>query len=57
MPSRWTKTLVEDPDSPGVNLLDLEGIAEELGWQVGDTLQWSDNQDGTFTLKKVDNEQ
>lgn len=57
MPSKWTKTLVEDPDNPGELLLDLEGIAEELGWQVGDTLQWIDNQDGTYTLKKVQHEQ
>jgi len=35
----------------------LEGIAEELGWQVGDTLQWTDNQDGTYTLTKVQHEQ
>ena len=57
MPSRWTKTLVADPDNPGELLLDLEGIAEELGWQVGDTLQWTDNQDGTYTLTKVQHEQ
>lgn len=57
MPSKWTKTLVEDPDNPGDLLLDLEGIAEELGWKIGDTLEWTHNQDGTFTLKKVDNEQ
>ena len=57
MPSKWTKTLIEDPDNPGELLLDLDGIAEELGWQVGDTLKWTDNQDGTYTLKKVDNEQ
>ena len=57
MPSKWTKTLVKDPDNPGELLLDLDGIAEELGWQVGDTLEWTDNQDGTYTLKKVDNEQ
>jgi len=49
--------LIEDPDSPGDLLLDLEGIAEELGWEIGDTLQWTNNQNGTFTLKKVDNEQ
>ena len=57
MPSKWTKTLIEDPVNPGELLLDLDGIAEELGWQVGDTLEWTDNQDGTYTLTKVDNEQ
>lgn len=24
-----------------------------LGWTEGDELEWTDNQDGTFTLKKV----
>ena len=57
MPSKWTKTLIEDPDNPGELLLDLDGIAEELGWQVGDTLEWTDNQDGTYTLTKVQHEQ
>jgi len=57
MPSRFTRTLVEDPDNPGELLLDLEGIAEELGWEIGDTLEWTDNQDGTYTLTKVQHEQ
>jgi len=56
MPSKWTKTLVEDPDNPGELLLYLDGIAEELGWQVGDTLQWTDNQDGTYSLSKIQHE-
>ena len=57
MPSKWIKTLVEDPDYPGELLLDLDDIAEELGWQVGDTLEWTDNQDGTYTLTKVQHDQ
>lgn len=28
-------------------------IFDELGWQVGDTLNWSDNGDGSWTLRKV----
>jgi bifunctional DNA-binding transcriptional regulator/antitoxin component of YhaV-PrlF toxin-antitoxin module len=34
-------------------LLDLgDEICEHLGWQEGDTLEWIDNKDGTWTLRK-----
>jgi hypothetical protein len=50
-----TRTLkvIEDPENPGELLLDLgEEFCAELGWQVGDTLEWTDNKDGTWTLTK-----
>jgi hypothetical protein len=28
-------------------------IFDELGWQVGDTVKWSENGDGSWTLRKV----
>jgi hypothetical protein len=28
-------------------------IFDELGWQVGDTVNWSDNGDGSWTVRKV----
>jgi hypothetical protein len=46
-------TIVQDPDHPGEMLLDLgDEICEQLGWQPGDALEWIDNQDGTWTLRK-----
>lgn len=27
-------------------------LMEELQWRPGDTIQWSDNKDGSFTLRK-----
>jgi hypothetical protein len=48
-----TLQVVEDPESPGELLLDLgPELCAELGWQVGDTVEWLDNQDGTWTLLK-----
>ena len=45
--------VIENPDNPGELLLDLGNkLCAELGWQVGDTLEWTDNQDGTWTLSK-----
>ena len=29
-------------------------LIEELGWKEGDVLQWIDNKDGSFSLKKHD---
>ena len=31
-----------------------EDIMEELGWNEGDTLEWKDNGDGSWTIMKVD---
>jgi len=29
------------------------GILENLGWSVGDMIEWSENKDGTFSVKKI----
>ena len=28
-------------------------VCDEVGWQVGDTIKWQDNGDGSHTLTKV----
>ena len=51
-----TKTVqvIEDPDNPEELLLYLgTELCEELGWKVGDTVQWIDNKDGTWQLLKM----
>ena len=46
-------TIVEDPERPGEMLLDLgDELCEHLGWKPGDELDWIDNKDGTWTLRK-----
>ena len=45
--------VIEDPDNPGERLLDLgHEVCESLGWKVGDTIEWIDNKDGSWTLRK-----
>jgi hypothetical protein len=45
--------VVEDPDNPGELLLDLgTEVCAQLGWQVGDTIEWIDNKDGTWLMIK-----
>jgi hypothetical protein len=49
----WIRAIVEDPDYPGELLLDLgDELCEHLGWKEGDELEWNDNQDGSWSLKK-----
>jgi hypothetical protein len=49
----WTVNVVEDPDNPGELILDLGNtLCAELGWQVGDTVEWIDNKDGSWLLQK-----
>jgi hypothetical protein len=52
-PLRCIRTIVEDPEQPGELLLDLGNeLCDELGWQEGDVIEWIDNKDGSWTLKK-----
>ena len=56
-PYSVVRTLVEDPENPGEMLLDLgDEVCKQMGWKVGDTLTWTDNGDGTFTIKKADSQ-
>ena len=54
----FARTIVQDPNHPGEMLLDLgDELCEHLGWQPGDTIDWIDNKDGTFTLRKLTNKE
>ena len=49
----------EDPETGDLMLVfpeDFLDQLDELGWKLGDTVEWIDNQDGTWSLKKVDDE-
>ena len=49
-----TRKIVEDPEQPGELLLDLGNeLCDELGWKPGDVIEWIDNKDGSWTLKKT----
>ena len=50
----FVRVLKEDPEFPGEFMLDLgNDLVDQLGWQIGDTVTWTDNQDGTWTLTKT----
>lgn len=46
----YTKQLFEDNN--GEYYMDLGEVVGELGWEVGDTLLWTDNGDGSWSLSK-----
>ena len=50
---RWTITVEEDPDTGEVILPLPEEMLKLQGWVEGDTLEWKDNGDGSWTLEKV----
>jgi ABC-type lipoprotein release transport system permease subunit len=50
----FVRQLHEDPEFPGEFMLDLgDDLVNQLGWKIGDTVTWTDNQDGTWTLTKT----
>ena len=49
----WTITLEEADDGSGDLVLPLpDDLMQGAGWKIGDTLEWIDNHDGTWTLRK-----
>ena len=52
--TQWTITVEEDLET-GELLLPLpEDFLAMQGWVEGDTLEWKDNEDGSWTLSKVE---
>lgn len=51
---KYQVSLEEDSNGDLVLPFDEDMLAE-LGWDVGDTLKWADNGDGTFSISKYEN--
>jgi hypothetical protein len=52
--SEWTIVVEEDPETGELMLPFSDDMLSEVGWKVGDTLQWIDNKNGSWTLRKKD---
>lgn len=52
----WTVTVEEDPETGELILPLPQELLDSKGWMEGDELEWIDNQDGTWTLEKVEKE-
>lgn len=49
----WTITVEEDPETGDLILPLPEELLILQQWKEGDTLEWSDNDDGSWSLSKV----
>lgn len=46
-----------ETDENGDLILPLsDELCSELGWKVGDTIEWIDNHDGSWTIRKIEME-
>jgi hypothetical protein len=50
----WTIKVEEDPETGDLILPFTDEILEVMGWKEGDTVKWSNNKDGSWTLRKTD---
>lgn len=48
----YTLTVEEDPETGELVLPFTSEILDQLGWKDGDTLEWHDNGDGSWSLSK-----
>ncbi len=53
LPESWTITVEEDPETGEILLPLPEDLLKIQGWKTGDTFEWEDNEDGSWSLKKV----
>lgn len=53
----WTVTVEEADDGSGDLVMPLpQDFLDQQGWKEGDTLDWKDNEDGSWTLSKVNSD-
>ena len=54
IPTKYTITLEEDPETQDLIMPLPPELLSQMGWNEGDTLHWTDNEDGSFSLSKKD---
>jgi hypothetical protein len=57
MTNKWTLNVKHDDES-GDTFIELpDDLMIEAGWNLGDDIEWIDNKDGSWTMKKKENKQ
>ena len=52
--TQWTVTIEEADDNSGDLVLPLpQDLLDLQGWIEGDTLEWTDNKDGSWSIQKA----
>jgi hypothetical protein len=49
----WTVELEEDAETGDLMLPLPQELLDIEGWKEGDTLDWVDNKDGSWTIQKI----
>jgi len=52
----WTMHIEEDPENGDLILPFPAELLSEVGWVEGDTLEWENNNDGSWSLRKKEME-
>jgi plastocyanin len=47
------ETIVEKDENNELVIPFDEDLMSEIGWEVGDTIEWTENDNGSFTLTRV----
>jgi hypothetical protein len=46
--------ILEVKEQDGYQYVELpDSLMNKMGWKIGDTIDWQDNKDGTFSLIKI----
>ena len=46
--------ILEVKEQDGYQYIELpDSLLNKMGWEIGDTIDWHDNKDGSFSLLKV----
>jgi hypothetical protein len=57
MNKKYTVEVIHDSETDEFILPLPEDVLNEVKWQIGDTLHWEDNLDGSFTISRVATEE
>lgn len=49
----WTLTVQQDPQSHERFLQFPKDLLKKVKWKEGDTIEWINNKDGSWSLKKI----
>jgi len=52
-PLRWTIPVEEDPETGDAVITFPDSFLRHTGWQEGDVIDWIDQGDGSWALKKI----
>lgn len=51
--TKYTLTVQEDPETGDAILEFPDSLMEEANWKEGDTIEWIDNGNGSWHLRKI----